>query len=53
MVMKIIRILFLGHLLFFYGNAFADFQTILKNARQGDAESQYTLGTLYEPKNRS
>ena len=48
MVMMIIRILFLSLLVFFYGNAFADFQTILKKARQGDAESQYTLGTLYE-----
>ena len=48
MVMIIIRIIFFSLLLFFYGNAFADFQTILKKARQGDAESQYTLGTLYE-----
>ena len=48
MVMKIIRILFLSLLLIFYGNAFADYQTILKKARQGNAESQYTLGTLYE-----
>jgi TPR repeat protein len=47
MVMIIIRILFLS-LLFFYGNAFADFQTILKKARQGDAESLYTLDTVYE-----
>ena len=47
MVIIIIRILFLS-LLFFYGNAFADFQTILKKAKQGNAESQYTLGTLYE-----
>jgi len=33
---------------FFYGNAFADYQTILKKAKQGNAESQYSLGTLYE-----
>ena len=43
----IIRILFLS-LSFFYGNAFADFQAILKKSKQGNAESQYTLGTLYE-----
>ena len=46
--MIIIRIIFLSLLLFFYGNAFADYQTILKKARQGNAESQYTLGALYE-----
>ena len=48
MVININRSIFLSLLLFFYGNAFADFQTILKKARQGNAESQYTLGTLYE-----
>ena len=48
MVMNIIRIIFLSLLLFYYGNALADYQTVLKKARQGNAESQYTLGTLYE-----
>ena len=48
MVMIIIRSIFLSLLLLFYGNAFADYQTILKKAKQGNAESQYTLGTLYE-----
>ena len=46
--MKIFRILFLSLLLFFYGNALADYQTILKKAKQGNAESRYTLGTMYE-----
>ena len=48
MVMNINRSIFLSLLLFFYGNALADYQTVLKKARQGNAESQYTLGTMYE-----
>ena len=48
MVMDIIRIIFLTLLVIFFGNALADYQIILKKAKQGDAESQYTLGTLYE-----
>ena len=48
MVMNIIRIIFLSLLLFYYGNALANYQTVLKKARQGNAESQYTLGTMYE-----
>ena len=48
MVMIINRSIFLSLLLFFYGNAFAEYQTILKRARQDSAESQYSLGTMYE-----
>ena len=48
MVMNIFRILFLSIFLFFYGNALADYQAILKKASQGNAEAQYTLGTMYE-----
>ena len=46
--MNKVRILLLSISLISHGSAFADYASILKQAKHGDAEAQYAIGTMFQ-----